>query len=128
MRSTGDGFHNFRRLSRKLKQLKFSMTASLGDVFQHFRLSRKSKKSKFSMTVDLSKICHFCYFHIFAYISSKCVNIYILVVVRSTGNGFHNFRRLSRKLKQLKFSMTASLLKICHVFATFNCFAYFSSK
>ena len=40
------------------------------------------------MTAALSKICHFGIFLIFAYFSSKWVNIYILVVLRSSGDDF----------------------------------------
>ena len=58
-----------------------------------------------------------CCFPNFAYFSSKWVNFYIWVVLWSSGDNFHHFRRLSRKWKQLKFLMTADLSK-WPIFAT----------
>ena len=46
--------------------------------------------------------------------------MYILVVLRSTGDGFDHFRRISRMSKQLKSSISASLSKICRFFCHFT--------
>ena len=69
------------------------------------------KKIEFSTTPALSKNGQFCYFHIFAYFSSKTVKFYSLVVLWSTSDDFHHFQRLSRKSKKLKFSKTVDLLE-----------------
>ena len=54
----------------------------------------------------------FCYHDILAYFSFKWVNINILVVLGSSGNRFDHFRRLSKKSKKMKFSMTTCMSKI----------------
>ena len=91
---------------------------SAGNGFDHFRrISRKSKNWRCEWLWSCEKFVIFATFTFFACFSSKWVNMYILVVLRSTGDGFDHFRRISRMSKQLKSSISASLSKICRFFA-----------
>ena len=58
-----------------------------------------------------AKKCQFWAFHSFAYFSPKWANIHISSVQWSSGGDFHQFKRLSRKSKNLKIFMTADLQK-----------------
>ena len=94
-----------------------SVLRSPNEGFDHFiRLSRKLEKLNFSMTAALSKICQFATF-VFLHISHP--NINILVVLRSTGDGCHNFIRLFDDPGPVE-----NMLYVCY----FHIFAYFSSK
>ena len=78
---------------------------------QFKRLSEKSKKLKFFMTADLSKNVIFCIFTFFADFAAKWVNFYFLGILMSYYDDFLQFKRLSKKSKKFKFSMTADLGK-----------------
>ena len=55
--------------------------------------------------------CHFLHIHIFADFAAKWVNFYFLGILMSYYDDFLQFKRLSKKSKKLKFSMTADLGK-----------------
>ena len=79
---------------------------------QFKRLSEKSKKLKFFMTADLLKnVIFFLHIHMFADFAAKWVNFYFLGILMSYYDDFLQFKRLSKKSKKLKFSMTADLGK-----------------
>ena len=100
--SSGDDFHHFRRLSRRSKKLSF-------------RWLWTCRKANFFL---LSQLCIFLI---------KMSEFLHLSVLWSSGDDFHHFRRLSRKLKKLKFSTTSAQSKKCQ-FCLFKISAYFSSK
>ena len=85
-----------------------------GGFYQFNRRSRKSKKLKFFMTADLRENCHFGAFHIFTYFSPKRANIYFSSVLWSTGGCFHHFKRLFGELKNLKIFPIPAMHEKCH--------------
>ena len=109
-------FHKLAYFSTKWANIYLSsVLGSTGGGFHQFqRLSRKSKKLKFFMTADLRENCHFWAFHIFTYFSPKWANIYFSSVLWSTGGCFHHFKKLFGELKKLKIFPILALREKCH--------------
>ena len=82
------------------------------DFLQFKRLSKKSKQLKFTMTMDLGKKWNFLHIHNFADSAAEWMNIYILGILMSYHDCSQQFKRLSEESKKnRKFFMTADLLK-----------------
>ena len=122
-------FHKLAYFSSKWANIYLSsVLGSTGGGFHQFqRLSRKSKKLKFFMTADLQENCHFGAFHIFTYFSPKWANIYFSSVLWSTGGCFHHFKRVFWRVEKIEdFPHPGPTWKMS--FWAFHKFAYFSSK
>ena len=148
-----EDFLHFRKPFKKLKNLKFSATADLWNLFgsihscAHFsskwvnfyilvvlewenedflhflKLFKKSKKMKFLPTADLGNF--FGSIRSCAHFPSKRVNSYILVVLEWEYEDFLHFRQLLKKSKKLRFSPTADL---ANFFGSIHSCAHFPSK
>ena len=94
--------HNFAYFSSKsVIFYTLAVLWSTSDDFHHFqRLSRKTKKIEVFDDRGTVEKANYCYSPNIAYFSSKCVNFYIWLVLWSSGDAFHHFRRLPRKSKK----------------------------